>query len=77
MKNLTSFRDAGSLIAGLLIGLSFVVMVFAMTIGDASGRQMVWIMIAPIALACGLVFQLVITRPRHRRTNDRELAASP
>jgi len=79
MTNLTNLRDVGSLIAGLLIGPSLVVTVFAMTFADTSARQTVWVIVAPIVFAFGLVLQLVITRPTRppqRRTNDRELAAS-
>ncbi len=77
MKNLTSFRDTGSLIAGLLIGLSLVVTAFAMTVAETSGKQTVWVVIDPIVLALGIGLQLVITRPRQRRTNEREFGASP
>jgi hypothetical protein len=76
MSNPTRFRDTGSFIAGLLIGVSFVITVFAMTVVDAGRGQMVGVIIAPLVLALGLVLQVVITRPSQRRTNGRELAAS-
>ena len=48
MKTLTSFRDAGSFIAGLVIGVSFVITVFAMTVVDAGRGQIVGVIIAVI-----------------------------
>jgi formate/nitrite transporter FocA (FNT family) len=68
MRNLTSLRDAGSFIAGLLIGLSLVTAVFAMTVVETGRGQMVAIIIAPLVLALGLVLQVVMTRPSPRRT---------
>jgi hypothetical protein len=73
MKNLTTFRDAGSLFAGLLVGVSIVVPVFAMTIADHGDRQTVWLIVASIVLALGLIFQAAVTRSR---TDDRRLAVS-
>jgi Na+/melibiose symporter-like transporter len=71
VKNLATFRDARSLIAGLLIGLSIVVPIFAMTGADDGDRGTAWIVVAPIVLALGVVSQVVVTtRPRQRRTND-------
>jgi len=74
MNHLTGFRDTGSFIAGLLIGVSFVITVFAMTVADPGRGQMVGVIIAPLVLALGLVLQVVVTRTRHS-TNGRGLAA--
>ncbi len=66
---LSKFREAGSFIAGLLIGLAIVVPVFAMTAAQPGDWQRLWVFGAPIVLALGLVLQVVVTtRPRPRRT---------
>lgn len=71
MKNLTTFRDTGSLIAGLLIGVAIVVPVFAMTIADLGNTETVWVIVAPIiVLAVGVMLQAAVTSPRRPRTND-------
>lgn len=79
MKNsLARFREAGSFIAGLLIGLSIVVPVFAMTIADPTDWQTLWIFGAPIIFALGLALQIAVTSdPRQWRTTDPELGALP
>ena len=79
MKNpLARFRQAGSLIAGLLIGLSIVVAVSAMMAVEPSDWRTLWIVGAPIILALGLTLQLVVTtKPGYRRVPDPSLEASP
>lgn len=79
MKNpLARFRQAGSLVAGLLIGLSIVVAVSAVMVVNPTDWQTLWIFAAPIILALGLALQVVVTtKPGHRRTIDPELGASP
>jgi hypothetical protein len=79
MKNFTTrFRQAGSFIAGLLIGLSIVVPVFAMMVANPSGWQTLWICGAPILLAFGLTLQgVVTTAPRYRRMAGPKLGALP
>jgi hypothetical protein len=73
--SLVRLREAGSVIAGLLIGLSIVVPVFAMTVADS---QPSWVFGALLILALGLALQVVVTtKPRHRRTIDPELGALP
>ena len=69
MKNLLAiFREAGSFIAGLLIGLSIVVFVFAMMVADPSDQQALWgVFGAPIILAAGLTLQVVVTTTARRR----------
>lgn len=68
---LARFREAGSFIAGVLIGLSILAPVFAMMVVDSSA---LWVFGALIILALGLALQVVATtKPRHRRTTDRSL----
>jgi multisubunit Na+/H+ antiporter MnhB subunit len=69
MKNpLAIFREAGGFIAGLLIGLSIVVFVFAMMVVDPSDRQAMWGAFgAPMILAVGLTLQVVVTTTARRR----------
>jgi hypothetical protein len=70
MKNpLARFRQAGSFIAGLLIGVSIMMPMFAMMLTNPGDWQMVWLFGTLIVLALGLRLQAVITiKPRHRRT---------
>lgn len=68
MKNpLASFPDAGSFVAGFLIGLSIVILMLA--VAQPDDWQAFWIIGAPVVLALGLVLQAVLlARPRHRTT---------
>lgn len=68
MKNpLAGFRQAGSFTAGLLIGVSIMIPMFAMLVTDLEW-QMAWIVGALIVLALGLKLQsLLIRKPRHPR----------
>jgi hypothetical protein len=79
MKNpLARFQQAGSFIAGLFIGLSMVVPVFAMMVASPSDWQAFLVFGAPLILALGITLQLVITaKPRHRRTIDTKLGGLP
>ena len=79
MKNsLARFREAGSFIAGILIGMSIVVPVFAIMVANTSDWQTFLVFGAPIILALGITLQVVITaKPRHRRTIDTKLGAFP
>ena len=79
MRNsLTMFREASSFIAGLLIGLSIVVLVFAMTVTSPGDWQALWVFGAPVILALGLTLQVVAnTKRRHRRTTPPEFGALP
>jgi hypothetical protein len=62
MKNTVArFREAGSFIAGLLVGLSIVVPLFAMMIADPGDWQIIWCFGAASFLALGLTLQIVIT----------------
>ena len=64
MKNLTTLRDTGSLIAGLLVGLSIAVAVFSMTLADSGTGQAASLVAAAIVLAVGLALQTVLTKRR-------------
>jgi len=72
MKNSRAvLREVSSFVAGLLIGLSMVVLVFAMTVMDPGNWQALWVFGAPVFLALGLTLQVVAdtkNKPRHRRT---------
>jgi formate/nitrite transporter FocA (FNT family) len=72
-NSVARFREAGSFIAGLLIGLSIVFAVFATTVADPSDWQMLWVLCAAIIFALGLALQVVATiKPRQRCTTDSE-----
>jgi len=79
MKNpLARFRQAGSFIAGLLIGVSIMIPMFAMMLTNPGDWQMVWVFGTLIVLALGLKLQAVITiKPRHRRTIASGLGVLP
>ena len=73
-----AFGQAGSFVAGLLIGLSIVVAVFAMIVASPSDWQTLWIFGAPIVLALGVTLQVIgTTRPGNRRANNPEPGVSP
>lgn len=79
MKNpVARFWQAGSFIAGLLIGISIMIPMFAMMLTNPGDWQMVWVLGAFIVLAVGLKLQALITvKPRHRRTIAPELGVLP
>lgn len=79
MKNsLAMLRESSSFIAGLLIGLSIVVLVSAMTVADPGNWQTLWVFGAPVILALGLTLRGVATaKPRPRRTVQPEFGALP
>ena len=77
-KPLARFWQAGSFIAGLLIGVSIMIPMFAMMVTNPGDWQMVWVFGALIDLTLGLKLQAVITiKPRHRRTIAPELGVLP
>ena len=79
-SSLAMLREVRSFIAGLLIGLSIVVLVFAMTVADPGNWQALWVFGAPAILALGLTLQAVANaniRPRRRRTAQPEFGALP
>lgn len=60
------FRDAGSFIAGILIGLAIMTPVFALTVTNLTDWQMLLLLGAPVFLGLGIALQVVITmRVRH------------
>ena len=62
MKNaFAKCREAGSFIAGVLIGVSIVVPVIVMTISDHNGWQTLEVFGALVILALGLALQVVVT----------------
>lgn len=59
--SLAGFRQVGSLIAGALIGLSMVVMVFTMTSTETSHSQIFLALGSSIVFAVGFILQIVMT----------------
>ena len=75
-NSLARFREAGSFIAGILIGLSIIVAVFAMMVMNGDW-QVLSIFAAPLVFALGLTLQVVvIAKPGHWRMADAERGAS-
>ncbi len=60
-KALRRFRDAGSFMAGILVGLSIVVPVIALTGANTTALQAFLVFGAPIILALGITLQAVLT----------------
>jgi hypothetical protein len=79
VKNpLARFRQAGSFIAGLLIGLSIMIPMFAMIVADPGDWPMGWVFGSLIIVALALMLQVGLTaRPQRRRTSDPGLGALP
>lgn len=78
MKNaFAKCREAGSFIAGVLIGVSIVVPVIVMTVSDNNnGWQTLEVFGALVILALGLALQVIVTaRPRRPHTTEPELGA--
>ena len=68
MKTYTAgFREAGSLIAGALIGVSMVIIVFAMMASETSHLQIILVFGSPAVLALGFVLQMIVTPRRPGR----------
>jgi hypothetical protein len=68
-KTLGKFRTAGSFIAGILVGLSIVVPVIALTGANTTTWQAVLVLGAPIVLALGITLQAVLTARWSSPTN--------
>ena len=67
MKNaLAKCREACSFIAGLLIGVSIVVLVIVMTASDHDGWKALEIFGALVVLALGLALQVIVTAKPQR-----------
>lgn len=79
MKNPRAiFWQAGSFVAGLLIGISIMIPMFAMLLTNPGDWQMVWVLGALVVLAVGLKLQALSTiKPRHRRPIALELGVLP
>ena len=60
-KTLRRFRDASSFLAGILVGLSIVVPVIALTGANTTASQAFLVFGAPIILALGITLQAVVT----------------
>jgi amino acid transporter len=77
MKNpLAGYQDAGSFVAGLVIGLSILLPVFAIAVAEPGAWQALWILGALSTLVLGGSLQAVVTaRPRHPRTTVPEPGA--
>ena len=75
-KTLASLRATGSFIAGILLGVSIVVLVIASTGANTTGGQTFLAFAAPIILAVGITLQSVLTaKSRRTRTVIRALSA--
>jgi hypothetical protein len=68
----TRFRQSGSLVAGLLIGLAIVVATFAATDAAASAWPALLIFVAAAVLVLGLALQVVVTAAPRRRPAPRD-----
>ena len=67
-SSLARFRDAGSFMAGILIGLSIMVPMFALMVVDLTEWRTFMLFGAPFILALGITLQAVITiKARHLR----------
>ena len=79
MKNtLAKYREAGSFIVGVLIGVSIVVPVIVMTVSDHNGWQTLEVFGALVVLALGLALQVIVTaKPRRPHVTELELGALP
>jgi hypothetical protein len=78
MKNLLArFRQAGSFIAGLLIGISIMIPMFAMMVTNLDDWEMHWVLGTLIVLALGLKLQFALIKPSRPRTRAPELGAPP
>jgi formate/nitrite transporter FocA (FNT family) len=64
MKKHAVIREAVSFVAGLLVGLSIVLAVFAMMVGDSVHWPALWLLPPLVALAFGLALQFVVVVAR-------------
>jgi hypothetical protein len=78
MKNpLARFPDAGSFVAGLVIGVSILLPVFAIAVVEPGAWQALWILGALTILVLGFSLQAVVTaRPRSRQHHDLDPAVT-
>jgi hypothetical protein len=74
MTNSANFRDAGSFLAGILIGLSILVPVFAAMAVNLTNWETFLLFGAPIIFALGITLQAVITaKARYQRAGGTAL----
>jgi energy-converting hydrogenase Eha subunit A len=64
-RTLTKFRECGSFIAGILVGLSIVVPVIALTGATRPNWQTFLLFETPMILVLGITLQAVITTRLH------------
>ena len=69
------FRDAGSVGAGILIGLSILVPAYAMLVSDPGNWLGLWVFGSALLLALGLAVQRLVTTSKGSRRADREVVA--
>jgi formate/nitrite transporter FocA (FNT family) len=69
MNRHAGVREAASFVAGLLVGLSIVLAVFAMMVGDSVQWPALWLLPPLVASAFGLALQfVVVARESSRQT---------
>jgi multisubunit Na+/H+ antiporter MnhB subunit len=77
-KALAKCREAGSFIAGVMIGVSIVATVIVMTVSDHSGWQTLEVFGALVVLALGSTLQVIVTaKPRRPHATEPEPGALP
>jgi Na+/melibiose symporter-like transporter len=79
VKNaLARFWQAGSFVAGLLIGIAIMMPMFAMMLTNPGDWQLAWVLGALVVLVIGLKLKALNTvKPRHLRTIALELGVLP
>jgi Na+/melibiose symporter-like transporter len=76
----TGIRQVGSLIAGALIGLSMVIIVFAMTATETDHWQIILTLGSFVVVVVGFMLQIVMTaapRPRGEQAATRPRTRQP
>jgi energy-converting hydrogenase Eha subunit A len=76
-KALAGFRDTGSFIAGILVGLSIVVPVIALTGPNPTAWQTFSVFGAPIILALGVALQASLQPGGRHHSNLQANARTP
>jgi hypothetical protein len=73
-NSVTMFREAGSFVAGLLIGLSIAVPVAAMLMAEPNDWEILWVFGAAVILGVGLILQSLVTTKPGRPTIPKRMA---